>query len=132
MKATKLIKDYVAKKVNEAYPKTAEELAWEELENKMHKAQNKADEIIREFAKKVIADLNAENGFEDDYALEMSKYYSIITHGYCNGSNVYDRSCKAKEERKKKISETVEEILINLELGGTRKDLDEMLANLGK
>lgn len=132
MRATKLIREYVTKKVNEAYPLTAEELAWEELEHKMFEAREKADKIVREFAEKVIADLNAENRFEAEYGLEMYKHYSVTTYGHCNNSKVYNAYRKAREEREKKINETIEEILINLELGGTRKDLDEMLANLGR
>jgi hypothetical protein len=132
MRATKLIKDYVTKKVYEAYPKTAEELAWEELKNKLGNAREKADEIIKEYAEKVIAELNIKNGFENDYCLEVEKHYSLVTFGSCFNSEIYNAYCKAREQRIKKIDETIEEILINLELGGTRKDLDEMLANIGK
>lgn len=132
MKATKLIKEYVAKKVREAYPITAEELAWEELKDKISKALEKADKIIKEYAEKVIAELNAENGFESDYCLEVYKHSSSVTYGSCRNSEIYNAYCKARDEREQKINEAIEEILINLELGGTRKDLDEMLANLGK
>ena len=132
MKATKLIKEYVAKKVREAYPMTAEELAWEELKNKLGDAQEKAYEIIMKYAEKVVAEFNAENGFEDNYRLEVYRHCCPVTYGSCRNSEIYNAYYKAREEREQKINEAIEEILINLELGGTRKDLDEMLANLGK
>lgn len=132
MRATKLIKEYVTKKVHEAYPETAEELAWYELKDKMEEAKKKATTIIKDYAETVIAELNVENGFEDEYALEIYNRLSMVSCGSCNKNKVYLAYYEAREKRIEKIAETIEEILINLELGGTRKDLDEMLANIGK
>ena len=131
MRVTKLIREYVEKKVNEAYPKSEAELIWEEKSKRTHEALSKANDLVEAYAKEVAEKFNAE--FElGDYSLEAfdgRNWFGTYWYGDCEE---YRASRKAEDERRKKIAETVEEILISLELGGTRADLDEMLAKVGK
>ena len=132
MRVTKLIREYVEKKVKEAYPKTEAELIWEEKNSIIHNAITEANEQVEAFAEKLAIDLNIELGCTDDYKIkpfEGRNWFSTSYYGDCEAF----RACrKAEEERRKKIAETIEEILISLELGGTRADLDEMLAKVGR
>ena len=131
MRVTKLIREYVEKKVKEAYPKSEAELIWEEKSRRTNEALTRANDIVEAYAKKVAEEINAEFGL-GDYNIkpfEGRNWFSTSYYGDCEEF----RACrKAEDERRKKIAETIEEILINLELGGTKADLDEMLAKVGR
>jgi hypothetical protein len=132
MRVTKLIREYVAKKVNESYPKSAEELAWEERSGALSQAMTEASEIVEAFAEKVIAELNEKYGFAEGYdRLDKTQYAIVRCYGQFDDP-IYKASYEARKNREKAIAEKIEEILIALELGGSKADLDEMLANIGK
>ena len=131
MKVTKLIREYVTEKVSENYPKTVAELAWEEHGKNINKAITEANEKIYEFAKKLAKELNARYDFPVDSNLQACNHYNSITNKYYD-SEIYQAYRKARDERQQKIEEKIKEILITLELGGSKADLDEMLANIGK
>ena len=132
MKVTRLIREYVEKKVNESYPKTVAELVWEEHGISINDAITEANERVFEFAKKLAEELNARYGFPADSNLTASNHYNAVTNKYNYDSEIYQAYRKARDERKQKIEDKIEEILITLELGGSKADLDEMLANIGK
>ena len=131
MRVTKLIREYVEKKVKEAYPMSEAELIWEEKSRRTNKALTRANDVVEAYAKKVAEEFNAEFGLGDYNlkAFDGRNWFSTSWYGDCEE---YQTSRQAEDERRKKIAETIEEILISLELGGTRADLDEMLANVGK
>ena len=131
MRVTRLIREYVEKKVRESYPKTEIELAWEEHDKSLEEAVAEADEIIFEFTEKLAEELNAKYGFPADSNLR-AVHRGSISRRYDYDAEIYQASCKARDERQKKIDEKIEEILLTLELGGTKADLDKMLANIGK
>lgn len=132
MRVTKLIREYVVKKVNESYPKSVAELVWEEHSKSLDSAVTEAHERVFEFAKKLAEELNEKYGFPVDSNLRACNHHNSIASRYNYDSEIYQASRKAREERQKKIEEKIEEILLTLELGGSKTDLDEMLANIGK
>ena len=132
MRVTKLIREYVEKKVKESYPKTAEEFAWEERSKALSQAMTEVNEIVEAFAEKVIAEINEKYGFAEGYdRLEKTQYAIVRSHGQFDDP-IYRASYNARKDREKAIEEKIEEILLILELGGTKADLDEMLNNIGK
>ena len=132
MRVTKLIKEYVAKKVEEKFPKTVAELVWEEHRKNISDAITEANEKVFEFAKKLAEELNAKYGFPAGNDLSACDYHNSVSNKYNYDSEIYQAYRKAKDEREQKINEKIEEILLTLELGGSKADLDEMLANIGK
>jgi hypothetical protein len=132
MRVTKLIREYVEKKVNESYPKSFAEFAYEEHYKNINKAIEEANDKVYEYAKKLAEELNANYGFPAESDLSAC-YHCNTVRNKCNyDSEIYLAYRKAKDERQKKIAEKIEEILLTLELGGSKADLDEMLANIGK
>ena len=132
MRVTKLIREYVVKRVNENYPKTEVELAYEAHESNIDNAIAEANKIFVEYANKLAEELNAKYGFSEDDNLKANSYYNAVFHKKDYNSEFCQEYCKAREERRMAISEKIEEILLTLELGGTKADLDEMLKNVGK
>ena len=132
MRVTKLIREYVEKKVKEAYPKSEAEIHWEEKSNKVNEAITKANDLVEAYAKKIGEEINFEFGLNEGYRIKAYEGRNWFSTSYYGDCEEYQASRKAENERQKKIAETIEEILISLELGGTRADLDEMLAKVGK
>lgn len=130
MRVTRLIRDYVEKRVREQFPKTAEELTWEAEKDKMSAAIEEAEKLMETYAEQIIKELNEKYGFKDYHMIKHNYYH--VTDSYSNDSEIYKASIKAKREREQKMNKTFEDILISLELGGTKAELEEMLANIGK
>ena len=132
MRVTRLIRDYVEKKVKESYPKSVAELVYEEHSKNKNDAIAEANEKIYEYAKVLAEELNTKYGFPADNNLTVYDHYNTMQSKYDYNSEIYQAYLKARDERKQKIEEKIEEILLTLELGGTKADLDEMLKNVGK
>lgn len=132
MKVTKLIREYVEKKVRESYPESVAELVYEKHDKSLDNAIEEANEKIFEFAKKLAEELNAKYGFPIDSNLRACIHQKSVCRAYNYEAEIYQAYRKARDERKQKIEEKIEEILLTLELGGSKADLDEMLANIGK
>ena len=132
MRVTRLIREYVEKKVRESYPKSVAELVYEEHNRKIKDALTEVNEKVYEYAKALAEELNAKYGFPADSSLRVRDHYNSITNRYDYDSEIYQAYHKARDERQTKIEEKIEEILLTLELGGSKADLDEMLANIGR
>ena len=132
MRVTKLIREYVEKKVREAYPKSLEELAWETKSKKANEAITKANELVETYAKKIAEELNTEFGLNESYKIKAYSGRNWFGTSYYGDCEEYQASRKADEARHKKIAETIEDILITLEMGGTRADLDAKLEEIAK
>ena len=110
MRVTKLIKEYVEKRVYEAYPKSEAELAWEAKSKRVNEALTKANELVNEFSRKIAEEINAEFGLAANcYRLEGrdDKYRSTIYTTYYGDCEVYQASKKAENERRDKIKATI-------------------------
>ena len=132
MKVTKLIREYVEEKVRESYPKTVAELVWEKHEKSINEAITEVNEKVFEYTKKLAEELNAKYGFPADSNLTACDHHNSVRNKYNYDAEIYQAYRKAREEREQKINEKIKEILVTLELGGSKADLDEMLANIGK
>ena len=132
MRVTKIIREYVEKKVRENYPKSPAEIKWQEEQDKMEKAIEEADALINAYARSITEDFNKKYGFSEDYKLKAYEGYRVVHSTREYDCDLYQQMSKARSERGQAISNTIEDILISLELGGTRAELEERLANIGK
>lgn len=130
MRVTKIIREYVIKRVNEKFPRTKEEIAWKEYRDKINEAISEGEEKVHEFAQKVVEELNTKYGFDSEYCLHSTDYFSAIRSTYNYDFELYVNQRKASEERDKKISKAIEEILIELELGGNKETLEKLLKEI--
>ena len=130
MRVTKIIKEYVTKRVNEKFPKTKEEIAWEKYRSEMDDAIEEGNEKVFKFAQEVAKELNAKYNFDSEYCLHPSNYYNAVNSKHNYDFELYANQRKAREERDKKISKTIEEILIELELGGNKETLEKLLKEI--
>lgn len=129
MRVTKLIREYVVKRVNEKFPKTQEEKDWEDYQNKVENALTEANQKIEEFSKKVIEEINAKYELHSDYCLLVSSYMPVRS-SYSYNSELYKKYQNAQIERENKKKKTIEEILVELELGGNKETLEKLLKEI--
>ena len=130
MRVTKIIREYVRKRVNEKFPQTKEEIAWKEYQDKMNYAIAEGEKKMHEFAQKVVEELNTKYNFDSEYCLHVAKYFSAIRSDYSYDFELYKNQRNARDERDEKISKTIEEILIELELGGSKETLERLLKEI--
>lgn len=126
MRVTKLIREYVEEVVNGIYEPLIKNCDGDYYEKKKE-VETILKKLADEFdaaAKKIIK----ENGFSIDSWDDREK--TIITYT-CNFGNkeympILEKRRKLRDEKKQKI----QDILVNLELGGTKAELDEMLKKI--
>lgn len=126
MRVTKLIREYVEETINGIYEPLIKNCDGDYYEKKKE-VKEILEKLADEFdvaAKKIIK----ENGFSIDSWDDREK--TIITYT-CNFGNkeytpILEKRRKLRDEKKQKV----QDILVNLELGGTKAELDEMLRNI--
>lgn len=130
MRVTKIIREYVEKRVKEIYSKeSAEELAYEQAKAEYEEELKKANAKIQELIKQVASEINNPHNLR----LDISTSTIFTNWGYGGViPEIEEKARKAKDERCAKKSKAIEDILVNLELGGTKAELEEMLSKLEK
>ena len=126
MRVTKLIREYVEETINGIYEPLIKNCDGDYYEKKKE-VEKILEKLADEFdvaAKKIIK----ENGFSIDSWDDREK--TIITYT-CNFGNkeympILEKRRKLRDEKKQKV----QDILVNLELGGTKAELDEMLKKI--
>lgn len=126
MRVTKIIREYVEEAVNGIYNPLIENCDGDYFEKKKE-VENILEKMADEFdaaAKKVIK----ENGFSIDSWDDREK--TIITYTCNFGGKEYRPILEEKRKLRDEKKQKVQDILVNLELGGTKAELDEMLKNI--
>lgn len=132
MRVTKLIREYVEKTVSEKFNKqtSPEEIALKDLEKKMSTFVSEVNQQVENLIDAaIIALLSTDDIPEDVRATIVNKKPNTILYRIYNT----DIDCKARAKRKerdKARDEAIENILLSLELGNTKADLDRMIAEL--
>lgn len=134
MKVTKIVRDFVEEKVNEKYPlpvepKEAIELEREKLDNQVAEAMAAASEVLTAKLHELGVVYPATVA-----RMEVTSFNRINTKGdrtyaeYVRPIRDAYREERAAVEAKRVKAQ--KDILVSLELGGTKAELLEMLANL--
>lgn len=129
MRVTKIIREYVEKRVRDIYGKeTPIELEYkqakEDLKKELEKANKEINEIIRKYA---------EENIKNPYGLDIDITSSTIYGEWrwrSEKPEIQKKADKAQTERLEKQSQALENIFVTLELGGNKAQLEEMLNNL--
>ena len=131
MRVTKTIKEYITEKVNDIYASKLANLP------ALRKDFDDADEqcynalkTLREGWEQEARAVCAKYGFEPNPGWKGNGYDSIVVLRQCYGDNVR-KSLREKEVAlNTEIQKAVQDIVVELELGGDRAKLDAMLAAL--
>ena len=124
MRVTKLIREYVEKSVKEVYEPRIEAVG-EEYQTRKKALKEQLETFIEQAdasAKKMIADA----GFEIRY----NRDYFINSYGDVYIKKLEDENGAKKNALYAEMHEKINDILLNLELGATRAELEEMIKNI--
>lgn len=131
MRVTKLIREYVEKSVK-AMPKfaepTPEEVAYKEMVKKVDEFRNRMNEELKVFLNTAIGEFCETEGIPDDVKIEATTYNTIVSN-FCV-AQITAKARTAERARNNGCKEAIDEILLSLELGADRKELEEMLNTL--
>ena len=134
MKVTKIVRDFVEEKVNEKYPlpvepKEAIELEREELNNRVAEAMAAASEVLAAKLRELGIVYPATVA-----RIKITSFNRINSNNNCTYADyirpIRDAYLEEKAEVEAKRAKAQKDILVSLELGGTKAGLLEMLANL--
>lgn len=134
MKVTKIVRDFVEEKVNEKYPlpvepKEAIELEREELNNRVAEAMAAASEVLAAKLRELGIVYPATVA-----RIKITSFNRINSNNNCTYADyirpIRDAYLEKKAEVEAKRAKAQKDILVSLELGGTKAELLEMLANL--
>ena len=127
MRVTKTVKEYIAKQVASKFPKTEIELYQEQQEQIASRMNEEYQDRIEKAKADIIASMAKE--------YEIHEEEIAIRHNYGNVFSTFNtptamKANTAKSERQKAINSKIEDIVVTLELGGTKADLEKMLAEI--
>ena len=134
MRVTKTIKDYVTRTVKEIYSEpTEEEKAYSALEEEISVAVDEINKEFRPIIEKRLEEFNMAHNLDErtgglkfrNELICFSDFYELTHY-----SEIGKTAKEAKEAREKKIRDGIDHIILTLELGGNKADLDRMLNEL--
>lgn len=134
MKVTKIVRDFVEEKVNEKYPLPVEpteaiELEREELEHRVSEAKAAASEFLAAKLRELGIVYPATVA-----RIKITSFNRINSNNNCTYADyirpIRDAYLEEKAKVEAKRAKAQKDILVSLELGGTKAELLEMLANL--
>ena len=126
MRVSKAVKEYIEKQVCAKYPKSENELKAEQVKELINKANKEIDELIDKAKKEISNQIIAKYGLTEEMGKQDQASYQNYHFNNWN-SPIEVKANTDRENRKKAIREKIEDIIVTLELGGTKADLEKML-----
>ena len=128
MRVSKVVREYIEKKVWEKFPKSEEEIVFNEIADKVNSANSEYSELMDKAKEQIVQQLVEKYGLVDDIVRRKVGYAYLPFDTW--GSQVRLDSESAKSKRRALAVEKIEHIIVELELGGTKADLEKMLAEI--
>ena len=129
MRVSRVVREYIEEKVRKAFAeKSTAEIEYEELRQKISDFRSTLNDAVDDFIKMAIMEFRTEFNIPDDIEIKPSDYDRLRTCEW--NSAIRNEAVTMEHKRATAISNAIKDIVVTLELGGTRDDLDKMLANL--
>jgi hypothetical protein len=127
MRVSKTVRDYIEKQVASKFPKTDIELFQEQQEQIANKMNQEYYDRVEKAKAEIIAKLASE--------YEIHEEEIVIRNNYGNVFSTFNtptamKANTAKSERQQAIRSKIDDIIVTLELGGTKADLERLLAEI--
>lgn len=124
MRVTKIIREYVEKTINEKLAYGAPTADYNAAVSKMKDLQKEVNVQVVAYAEKLCAEVNAK--LPEGFSIKLHTDYPVTSNDY--NSPLYCAAKKHEDEIRKKRREAIENILVELELGATKADLERLIA----
>ena len=127
MRVSKTVREYIEEQVASKFPKTENELQYEQNEQIACAMNKEYYEEVEKAKASIIANLREKYGMTDDTIITRMNYGNVFS---AYNTKAKDKADLDRQARQKAINEKIRDILITLELGGTKADLERMLAEI--
>ena len=127
MRVTKTVKEYIAKQVASKFPKTDIELYQEQQEQIASKMNQEYYDRVEKAKAEIISNLAKEYQIHEEEIAIRNNYGNVFS---TFNTPTAMKANTAKSERQTAIRSKIEDIVVTLELGGTKADLEKMLAEI--
>ena len=127
MRVTKTVKEYIAKQVASKFPKTEIELYQEQQEQVASRMNQEYQDRVEKAKAEIVASIAKEYEINDRDIAIRNNYGNVFS---TFNTPTAMKANTAKSERQTAIRSKIEDIIVTLELGGTKADLEKMLAEI--
>jgi hypothetical protein len=126
MRVSKLVREYIEKQVASKMSKTENELKAEQIKELVNKANEEMTELINKAKKEISNQVIAKYGLTEEMGKQAEESYHDYKFSIWN-SPIEIKANTDERNRMIAIRHKIEDIIVNLELGGTKADLEKML-----
>jgi hypothetical protein len=128
MRVSKTVREYIEKQVANKFTKTENELQYEQVSNIIAIANDEYHQLMKQASEEIIKQLVAKHNINEDMVEEKRCYsYSPFDSWKSKSRELADKDRRVRQEEQTK---KVNDIIVTLELGGTKADLEKMLAEI--
>lgn len=127
MRVSKTVREYIEKQVASKFPKTDIELYQEQQEQIASKMNQEYYDRVEKAKAEIITSLAQEYKIHEEEIAIRNNYGNVFS---TFNTPTAMKANTAKSERQKAIHSKIDDIIVTLELGGTKADLEKMLAEI--
>jgi predicted RNA-binding protein len=128
MRVSKTVREYIEKQVASKFAKSENELQYEQDSHLVAIANDEYHQLMKQASEEITKQLVAKHNITEDMVEEKSPYsYSPFGTWKTKIKELADKDRRARQEE---YAKKVNDIIVTLELGGTRADLEKMLAEI--
>jgi hypothetical protein len=129
MRVTKIVREYIEESVSKALTeKSTAEKNYEAFYNELHQFMHQVEDEVEHMIDEAIENYRMVHNIPDDVKLTKTDY-TLIHYSDWN-SAIRNEAETMKRKRKEAQMRAVKDIILTLELGGTKADLDAMLSKV--
>ena len=126
MRVSKAVRNYIEKEVEKRFPRTERELQHEQNKDMVSQANQEIKDRVATALTMIMADVAKKYNITTEIAVRRyDRDYFDVWECASQKNAIADR--RVREEQ---INKTIEDIVVTLELGGTKADLEKMLAEI--
>ena len=122
MRVTKIIREYVEKTINNALPYGAPKDEYIAANQKMNELCERLEEQVNAYANALVANID---NLPEGFTIKRT-HYSIFSASSWNSPMQQASNAHEREIRDKRAA-AIEQVLVELELGATKADLERLI-----
>jgi hypothetical protein len=127
MRVSQTVKDYIEKQVWARYSKTENEIKAEEIDEIVEKVNQEIVELIRKSSQEIFDSVIAKYNLTEEMGGQEGRHcYKFSTWN----SPLIQKAHADRRNRRQMVNQKIEDIIVTLELGGTKADLEKMLSEI--
>lgn len=127
MRVSKTVREYIEKQVASKFPKTEIELYQEQQEQIASRMNQEYYDRVEKAKAEIIASIAKEYEIQEGDIAIRNNYGNVFSTFNTPTAMLANT---AKSERQKAVNAKITDIIVALELGGTKADLEKMLAEI--